>query len=123
MPVVTALLDLPQWEKLWTEQQAAAAKPLLIFKKSPICPTSHHVERVFNAWLKTLDQANAAKLNIMLVDVVNQRPVARKIAEDTGVRHESPQALLLAPGGKVLWHASHGDVDEEALTTATGKLA
>jgi len=123
MPAVTALMDLPQWEKLWIEQQAAAAKPLLIFKKSPICPTSHHVERTFNTWLKTLDQAVAAKLNIMLVDVVNQRPVARKIAEDTCVRHESPQALLLAPGGKVLWHASHGDVDEEALTAATGKLA
>ncbi|MBI3829564.1 MAG: bacillithiol system redox-active protein YtxJ [Planctomycetes bacterium] len=118
MPATTTLTDLAQWEKLWREQQQPGSRPLLIFKKSPICPTSHHVERTFNAWLGGLAPAAAAKLNVVLVDVVNQRPVSRKIAEDVGVVHQSPQALLLAPGGKVLWHASHGDVDEEALTRA-----
>ncbi|MCW8133613.1 MAG: DUF2847 family protein [Planctomycetota bacterium] len=121
MPEMPALKDLPQWESLWKAQQAGG-KPLLIFKKSPICPTSHHVESTFNAWLAALDQGVLAKLNLALVDVVNQRPVARKIADDTGVRHESPQALLIAPGGKVLWHASHGDVDEESLDKAVAGL-
>lgn len=121
MPSIPALADLPQWETLWKAQQAGG-KPLLIFKKSPICPTSHHVERSFMTWLAALDKNIAAKLNMVLVDVVNQRPVSRKIADDTGVRHESPQALLIAPGGKVLWHASHGDVDEESLDKAVAGL-
>lgn len=122
MPATTALTELAQWEKLWLEQKQAGARPLLIFKKSPICPTSHHVERTFNTWLAGLDPAATSKLNVVLVDVVNQRPVSRKIAEDVGVRHESPQALLLAPGGKVLWHASHGDVDEESLSKAVAAV-
>jgi monothiol bacilliredoxin len=33
------------------------------------------------------------------------------------VRHESPQALLLA-GGEVVWHASHGSIRAEALASA-----
>ncbi len=52
------------------------------------------------------------------VNVVDSRDVAQQIARDTGVRHESPQVLVLAPEGKVLWHASHHSIDDQALAVA-----
>jgi len=118
MPHARILKDEPEWDALWAAQKDAAAPRLLIFKKSPICPTSHWVEETFNKFIGELSGAQAQDLNIVSVDVVNQRTLSRKIAADTGVTHQSPQAVLIAPGGKVAWHASHGDVDEDALAKA-----
>ena len=39
------------------------------------------------------------------------------VAEKTGLRHESPQALLLKDG-KVVWHESHGSIRVESLNQA-----
>lgn len=118
MPHARPLKDEPEWDALWAAQKNTAAARLLIFKKSPICPTSHWVEDAFNKFVSVLGGPQVQSLDIVVVDVVNQRPLSRKIAADTGVTHQSPQALLIAPGGKVTWHASHGDVDEEALAKA-----
>ncbi|HSB70340.1 MAG TPA: monothiol bacilliredoxin BrxC family protein [Candidatus Methylomirabilis sp.] len=51
---------------------------------------------------------------VFLVDVLSQRPLSRRIAADLGIRHESPQAILLR-AGRPLWHASHYDVTADAL--------
>ncbi|HSB80022.1 MAG TPA: monothiol bacilliredoxin BrxC family protein [Candidatus Methylomirabilis sp.] len=51
---------------------------------------------------------------VFLVDVLSQRPLSQRIAASLGIRHESPQAIVLrrgAPG----WHASHSDVTADAL--------
>ena len=43
------------------------------------------------------------------------RPVyARALADRLGIRHQSPQIILLA-GGKPVWHASHGAVTVEIM--------
>ncbi|QZD60727.1 thioredoxin family protein [Bacillus pumilus] len=36
------------------------------------------------------------------------------VTEKSGVKHESPQALVFS-GGKVKWHASHSSITKEAL--------
>ena len=51
------------------------------------------------------------------VHVIEERPLSRFVAAQTGVTHESPQALLLACG-KVVWHASHDAITVESLTAA-----
>jgi bacillithiol system protein YtxJ len=43
--------------------------------------------------------------------------LSKRVAERTGVAHESPQALWIRKG-RVGWHASHLDVTVEALTRA-----
>ena len=43
-------------------------------------------------------------------------PLSNYIAETTGVKHESPQALLFE-NGKVVWHASHWAITYDALRT------
>ncbi len=62
--------------------------------------------------------ADLPEVEILRVDVIDRREVSRKIAEDTGVKHESPQALLLGPGQEVLWHASHATIHGRSLAEA-----
>ena len=52
-----------------------------------------------------------------LVEVQNARPVSNRIAELSGVKHESPQAILLR-GGQVDWHTSHWKITRDSLTSA-----
>ncbi len=92
---------------------ALAAHPrLLVFKHSPICPVS---ARALMEWERFVMAHPEAALGF--VDVVGDRPVARGLAESSGVRHESPQAILFADG-IAIWDESHGGITEDSLTTA-----
>jgi bacillithiol system protein YtxJ len=44
------------------------------------------------------------------------------VAERLGVRHESPQALLIKDG-RAVWHASHWSITSEALVSALRSYA
>ena len=48
------------------------------------------------------------------IDVVMQRNLSLALAEEIGVRHESPQ-LILWKDGKVIAHASHNRVTEDTV--------
>ncbi len=48
------------------------------------------------------------------IDVVNSRPLSLALAQELGVRHESPQ-LILVSKGNVLSHTSHSGVHEETV--------
>ena len=113
MAKIEAITDMAQWQKLWEQSKAADAPAVLIFKRSQICPTSHFAEGIFNHYISSLKEA--PNLKIYSVDVIAARPVSRQIAADTGIEHESPQALLIKGDRKVAWNASHGDIDEDAL--------
>lgn len=56
---------------------------------------------------------------LYLVDVISNRDVSRYVAEETGVQHHSPQAILLEDG-KVRWHASHFDITDAVLQREIG---
>jgi bacillithiol system protein YtxJ len=51
------------------------------------------------------------------VRVIEERPVSLALAERVGVKHESPQAILIRDG-RPLWHASHGAITAGALAAA-----
>ena len=51
---------------------------------------------------------------VYVVHVVEQRALSNAIAARTGVRHESPQAILLE-AGRVSWNASHDGITADAL--------
>jgi bacillithiol system protein YtxJ len=116
MPGIETLEDLESWGKVWSYQQGKQARPLLLLKRSPTCPISLQAEESFRAFVAALPQR--APMRICCVDVIAARAVSQRIAADTGVEHESPQALLIGPGQKVLWHASHYDVNAESLAKA-----
>jgi bacillithiol system protein YtxJ len=49
-----------------------------------------------------------------LVDVRAERPLSQQIAARTGVRHESPQVIILRHGAAV-WSASHDEITAGAI--------
>ncbi|MEI6231427.1 MAG: monothiol bacilliredoxin BrxC family protein [Planctomycetota bacterium] len=114
MATIQSLTDMSHWQTLWEEVNVPNAPSLLIFKRSPTCPTSFWAEGIFRGYVAALPERES--LLIYSVDVVAARPISRQIAADTGIQHESPQAILINAGPKIAWNASHGDIDNEALT-------
>jgi thioredoxin 1 len=91
------------------------SRPVLILKHSRACGVSAQAFDEVKNWLagRPLDGPS------YLVTVQTHRDIARAIADRLGVRHESPQALIVRDG-RVTWHASHfrvtpGDI-EKALS-------
>jgi bacillithiol system protein YtxJ len=110
------LTDMKDWQLMWDEQKAEDAGGLFIFKLSPICPTSITAEDEIYRFAAAMPPSKDLKL--AKVDVINCRPIAQRIAADTKVRHESPQAILVSRGQTILWNASHDEITEESLAEA-----
>jgi bacillithiol system protein YtxJ len=55
--------------------------------------------------------------DIYLLDVLASRPLSQAVAARLGVRHESPQVLVLKDRA-VRWHGSHYRVTAEAVRKA-----
>lgn len=100
-------------EELDSELRDSRSRPLLLFKHSLNCGVS--------AWaLRELERALARALDIptvVIVEVQRAREVSREIARRTGVRHESPQALLVL-GSRVVWHDSHWKLETDRIAEA-----
>lgn len=88
------------------------AKTVLIFKHSLTCPVSTAALREFERFLEA-DPAIAPTM----IEVQPQRGLSNEVATRTGVRHESPQALLVRDG-EVAWHGSHWDITAANLAAA-----
>lgn len=89
--------------------------PVLLFKHSLTCPVSSRAHSEFTSFVESRSEDDG--LELALIEVQNARPVSNAVAERTGVRHESPQALLLR-NGEVRWHASHFRIRKDALDQA-----
>ncbi len=55
--------------------------------------------------------------DVPLVDVRRAHDVSDEIARRTGVRHESPQVIVLRDG-RAVWSASHGAITAGAVRAA-----
>ena len=91
-------------DKLITE---SGAKPIVIFKHSNACGIS---AAAFREMEKLDSQVN-------LLEVQSARDVSRELADLTGIRHETPQVIVLKDG-KAVWNASHFDVKAGAVLKA-----
>ena len=93
------------------------SQPVMLFKYSPVCPVSHRAAHEHDGW-KNIETRQISSYEI---DVVGSRTVSQYIAEQSGVKHESPQALLFDKG-KVVWHSSHWDLTSHAFFTAANEV-
>ena len=82
-------------------------KPVVIFKHSTACGISAAAYREME---KLESQVN-------LLEVQSARDVSRELADLTGIRHETPQVIVLKDG-KAVWNASHFDVKAGAVLKA-----
>lgn len=83
---------------------ASREKNVVLFKHSVTCPISTDVYY----------EVSKADADIHLVVVQNARSISNAIAERTGIRHESPQAIILRDG-QPIYHASHYDITAEDI--------
>lgn len=88
-------------------------RPALIFKHSLTCGTSAMAMEE----IQELLAGPSFDADVHLVEIQRAREVSRAIEDQLGVRHESPQVLLIVDG-RVVWHTSHFRVTAAAVTAA-----
>ena len=96
-------IQLTQPEQLVDIVRESEEQTVLIFKHSTTCSISAAAKsRLERQW------ADAGLQNVKLyyLDLLRFRPISNEIAEKFGVRHESPQ-LLLIKQGECRYDASH----------------
>lgn len=86
-------------------------QPLLLFKHSTRCPISAGALREVEAHL---DDAPRAGVTYGLIYVVENRELSNEAAARLGVKHESPQAILVK-NGQAVWHTSHSSITKNTL--------
>jgi bacillithiol system protein YtxJ len=96
---------------------ASSNRPLLLFKYSATCGTSAEALDELVAHLNE----NPVEATYAMVTVQTHRDVSNAVARRLGVRHETPQALLIRDG-RVVWSASHFRVTAAALEEAMTRL-
>jgi bacillithiol system protein YtxJ len=114
-PDLTHVHQIGDFETLLAQ---STDRPLLLFKHSYTCGTSAEAldELIDHLNDKALDARYA------IVTVQTHRDVSNAISKRLGVRHETPQALLIQDG-RVVWSASHFRVTGDAVERAISALA
>ncbi|MEZ5344059.1 MAG: bacillithiol system redox-active protein YtxJ [Pyrinomonadaceae bacterium] len=74
-------------------------KPIVFFKHSITCPISRNV----------FSEVSKIDTDIWVMVVQDARKISNELAEKTGIRHESPQAIVIHKG-EVIYHSSHYDI-------------
>jgi bacillithiol system protein YtxJ len=91
-------------------------KPIAIYKHSTRCSLSSMVKsRLERGW-----NINDNDIDMYYLDLLNYRNISNKIASIFNIEHQSPQLIVLHQG-KVLYHASHGEIDADVLKASIEK--
>jgi len=86
---------------------------IILFKHSTTCPISERAWQEVRAFI----QESSDEVQVVMIKVIESRPVSNHAADELGVKHQSPQALLISDR-KVLWHASHQSVTLDNIKKA-----
>ena len=104
------------WKKIESEEDLAKAiessyhNKIAIFKHSTSCFISKTVLKNFEKEIEATD----LKTDLYYLDLLAYRSVSNKIAEDFGIRHESPQ-LIVIENGKAINNASHQNISTSQI--------
>lgn len=92
---------------------ASHAEPVIVFKHSESCGAS---------WMAEASLADGAlPAPVHQVVVQRSRELSDRLARLLGVRHETPQALILVDG-RAAWHTSHAGVTRDRVAEAWQRL-
>jgi bacillithiol system protein YtxJ len=109
-PNLTSLERIDELERLIVESKA---QPVLLFKHSFTCGVS---AEALDELISHLNEQNV-DVRYAIVTVQTHRDVSNAVSTKLGVRHETPQALLVRDG-RVVWSASHFRVNAQELNKA-----
>lgn len=99
-----------EWDEVLKRSEG---EPVFVFKHSTTCPISAGAYSRVSSYQKSHDDMPA----IVMVKVIESRPVSNAIAEALKVQHQSPQ-MILVKGGKAVWDASHGAITGDSIEGA-----
>lgn len=88
-------------------------RQIILFKHSTTCPTSSRAWREVQNFIKE----SSDEVLVGMIKVIESRPVSNQAAEKLGLKHQSPQIILISER-QVLWHASHQEVTQAKLMKA-----
>ena len=92
---------------------ASHAEPVIVFKHSESCGAS---------WMAETSLADGTlPAPVHQIVVQRSRETSDRIARLLGVRHETPQALILVDG-RAAWHTSHAGVTRDRVAEAWQRL-
>lgn len=92
--------------------------PVLIYKHSTRCSVSSvTLGRLERSW----KSEEVGDLKPYFLDLIANRAISNQIAEDFGVWHESPQALIIL-NGESIFDASHFDISFDEVKTQVAEL-
>jgi len=117
---MTDNVDLPRLsssEEISGLLELSGERSVMVFKHSTRCPISTFAQRELMSYLTG---ARERGVHCVMVLVVEDRPVSLELAERLGVRHQSPQAILVRDG-QAVWNDSHEGVTSSALKDAEGR--
>ena len=104
------------WKAIQSENQIntiierSKEVPCLIFKHSTSCPISSMAKsRLEMAW-----NLKGEEVEVYYLDLIAYRAISNKVASDFGVRHESPQVLLIKDG-ICSFNTSHLDISVDGV--------
>lgn len=93
--------------------QASYGRPVLLLKHSTRCPISAAAWREFQAFA----QAGDPGADLVRVLVIENKSLSQHIAQDTGVKHDSPQ-LLVFYQARVVSNSSHWSITADSISRA-----
>ncbi|MDQ3192889.1 MAG: bacillithiol system redox-active protein YtxJ [Bacteroidota bacterium] len=114
--------DKIQWNELVSTEtldeivEVSQKQTVAIFKHSTRCIIS---SRVLKRFEQNYDLNNQVKMYFL--DLLKHRDISNQIASRFMVHHESPQ-LIVIKKGKVIYHASHNEIQTEKLSEIIAKL-
>jgi|SRR5680860_109301 len=85
----------------------------ILFKHSTTCPISSRAWQEVQNFIKE----SSDKILVGRIKVIESRHISNQATEELGIKHQSPQVLLLH-ARQVLWHASHHEVTQIKLMKA-----
>lgn len=101
------LNSIEKLEELFAKSNEA---PVVLFKHSVTCPISAGVYQ----------EVSGFDGEVNLVIVQKARNISNEIASKTGIRHESPQAIVIK-NGRPVYHASHFDITAKDVENSLEK--
>lgn len=109
---------LVKWEELKSSElldelvnEKSFQSPIAIFKHSTRCAISALAKsRLQSSW----DKHNS-DIPIFLLDLIRYRELSNQIEKSLGVKHESPQLIVLEKG-EIMHHSSHLSIAADRIT-------
>ncbi|MBL7900236.1 MAG: bacillithiol system redox-active protein YtxJ [Crocinitomicaceae bacterium] len=102
---------LESLEDLQNAIELSDKQPVLLYKHSNRCSICSMSKNRLELYWDV-----AYNIQPFFLDVIKNRDLSNEIENQFGIKHESPQALLIR-NRKCVYHASHGDINFNELKT------